>query len=71
VDQWEVEELIKVLRKAKVKLYTKVLSAQDIRKCHMEPIASVEQGISDSLSEYGPDAKINVIPSGPYVLPYI
>ena len=28
----------------------------------------VEQAVADSLAEYGPDARIAVIPKGPYVL---
>jgi hypothetical protein len=27
--------------------------------------------VADSLAEYGPMAKVAVIPKGPYVLPYI
>ena len=31
-------------------------------------VVSVEQAVADSLAEYGPTAKIAVIPKGPYVL---
>ena len=33
--------------------------------------ASVEQAVADSLAEYGPKARVAVIPKGPYVLPYV
>ena len=33
--------------------------------------ASVEQAVSESLAEYGPGARLAVIPKGPYVLPYV
>jgi hypothetical protein len=42
-----------------------------LRQCHVEPAATVELAVADSLAEYGPTAKIAVIPKGPYVLPYI
>ncbi len=71
IDQWEVEELIKVLRKATVRIYTQGISAHDVRQCHVEPVDSVEAGIAESLQKYGPNATINVIPLGPYVLPSI
>jgi hypothetical protein len=37
----------------------------------VEPAATVEQAVADSLKEYGQDAKVAVIPKGPYVLPYL
>jgi nickel-dependent lactate racemase len=69
IDQWEVQALIKALRKVKVKIYTTGISKEEIWKCHVEPVQSVEKGIDDSLGEYGTNAKITVIPSGPYVIP--
>ena len=31
----------------------------------------VERAVADCLAEYGPSARIAVIPKGPYVLPYV
>jgi hypothetical protein len=31
----------------------------------------VEAAVAASLTEYGPAAKVAVIPKGPYVLPYV
>jgi hypothetical protein len=31
----------------------------------------VEQAVADCLVEYGPKARIAVIPKGPYVLPHV
>jgi hypothetical protein len=42
-----------------------------LRKCYVEPAPSVEQALAESLQEYGPSAKLAVIPKGPYVLPYV
>jgi hypothetical protein len=37
----------------------------------VEPAPSVEQAVADCLKEYGPQARVAVIPKGPYVLPYV
>ncbi|REK15518.1 MAG: nickel-dependent lactate racemase [Planctomycetota bacterium] len=68
LDQWQLEELAKVRRKCKVKLVSDGLPAATIDKLFVESAPSVEQAVADSLAEYGPDAKIAVIPKGPYVL---
>jgi lactate racemase len=68
LDQWQLEELAKVRRKAKVKVVSDGLPAATIDTLFVESAASVERAVADSLAEYGPDAKIAVIPKGPYVL---
>jgi lactate racemase len=71
MDQWQLEEFAKVVAKCKVKVVTQGLPAATLRKCNVEPAASVEQAVADCLQEYGPSAKVAVIPKGPYVLPYV
>ena len=71
IDQWEVEELIKALKKANIHLYTDGLSASDITSYLVNPISSVESGIADALAHHGPDAAIAVVPKGPYVMPQL
>jgi nickel-dependent lactate racemase len=71
MDQWQLEELAKVVAKCRVKVVSDGLSAEVLRRCHAEPAASVEQAVADSLAEYGPEARVAVIPKGPYVLPYV
>ncbi|MEX2027094.1 MAG: hypothetical protein WEH44_07330, partial [Pirellulaceae bacterium] len=68
MDQWQLEELAKVCRKAKVKIVSDGLSAETLNKLFVEAASSVEQAVADSLAEYGPQAKLAVIPKGPYVL---
>lgn len=69
MDQWQVEELAKVCRKAKVKIVSDGLSADVLAGCFVESTPTVEQAVSVALAEYGPDAQIAVIPKGPYVMP--
>lgn len=72
MDQWQLEELAKVLERCKVKIVSSGIPADVLRqRCYVEPAASVEQAVADCLAEYGPQAKIAVIPKGPYVLPYV
>ncbi len=68
MDQWQLEELAKVRRKARVKLVSDGLDADTINRLFVESAPTVEQAVADCLSEYGPDASIAVIPKGPYVL---
>jgi hypothetical protein len=60
-----------VVAHCKVKVVTEGLSAETLKKCHVEPAASVESAVAASLAEYGPAARVAVIPKGPYVLPYV
>jgi nickel-dependent lactate racemase len=71
MDQWQLEELCKVLEKCKVKVVTHGLDAATLRACQVEPAATVEQAVAESLAEYGPEARLAVIPKGPYVLPFV
>jgi nickel-dependent lactate racemase len=68
MDQWQLEELAKVRRKAKVKIVSDGLPAETLNGLFVEAAPSIEQAVAASLAEYGPAAKIAVIPKGPYVL---
>jgi nickel-dependent lactate racemase len=71
MDQWQLEEFAKVAARCKVKVVTSGLSPERLKKCQVEPAATVEKAVADSLADYGPTAKIAVIPMGPYVLPFL
>ena len=71
MDQWQLEELAKVRRKAKVKIVSDGIPAETLNGLFVESVPSVEQAVAESLAEYGPDARIAVIPKGPYVLPAV
>jgi nickel-dependent lactate racemase len=71
MDQWQLEELAKVVERCKVKVVSNGVPADTLRRCHVEPAASVEQAVADCVAEYGPATRIGVIPKGPYVLPYV
>ena len=71
MDQWQLEELCKVVKKCKVKVVTGGLDAETLRRCHVEPAESVESAVADALAAAGPRATLAVIPKGPYVLPFV
>ena len=68
MDQWQLEELAKVCRKAKVKIVSDGLPREELNRLFVEGAPSVEQAVEGCLEDYGPDATIAVIPKGPYVL---
>jgi nickel-dependent lactate racemase len=71
MDQWQLEEFAKVVAHCKVKVVSDGISPEILRRCHVEPAATVEAAVEASLNEYGPEAQVAVIPKGPYVLPYV
>ena len=71
MDEWQLVMMAKVLQRCKVKVVSDGLPAETLRKCLVEPAPSVEQAVAASLAEYGPKARLAVIPKGPYVLPYV
>lgn len=71
MDQWQLEELAKVCRHCQVKFVTDGLPAETLSEFFVEPAPSVEAALADALAGYGPEARITVIPKGPYVLPVV
>ncbi|MBX7102692.1 MAG: nickel-dependent lactate racemase [Gemmataceae bacterium] len=71
MDQWQLEEFAKVVARCKVKVVTDGVPAERLKLCHVEAAPTVERAVADSLAEYGPAARVAVIPKGPYVLPFV
>lgn len=68
MDQWQLEEMAKACRKAKIKVVTHGLPKETLDGLFVESAPTVEIALAESLAEYGPDARVAVIPKGPYVL---
>jgi nickel-dependent lactate racemase len=68
IDQWMVQHLCQVLRKAEVLLVTGGLAPDTVRGLWVGPAASVEEAVGQALRRYGPEAHVTVLPQGPYVL---
>ena len=68
MDQWQLEELAKVRRKANVVVVSDGLPAEVLQGLFVDSAATVEQAVERALAQHGPDATIAAIPKGPYVL---
>jgi nickel-dependent lactate racemase len=68
MDQWQLEELAKAAKKARIQVVTDGLSPEVINGLFVESVSSVEEAVSQALDRYGSDASIAVMPKGPYVL---
>lgn len=71
MDEWQLVMMAKVLDRCKVKVVSDGLPAETLKKCLVETAPTVELAVAASLTEYGPNARVAVIPKGPYVLPYV
>jgi len=68
MDQWQLEKLARVCRKATVQMVSDGLSKQTLERLFVKSSPTVEQAISQALDKHGPEAKIAVLPKGPYVV---
>jgi nickel-dependent lactate racemase len=68
IDQWMVQHLCQAHRRAKLLLYTDGVPQEAAREMLIEPVESAGVGIARALDSLGPDARIAVLPQGPYVL---
>jgi nickel-dependent lactate racemase len=50
-------------------MYSEGIPPETLEKLFVKPISSVEEGLKITLSKHGEDARIAVMPRGPYVLP--
>jgi nickel-dependent lactate racemase len=69
IDQWEVEMLVKALRKARVFLFSDGISDIDWALTRTEKVDSVEEGLRQALKHAGRRARVAIIPEGPYFIP--
>ena len=68
IDQWQLEELAKVARKADIYFYTDGIPFQQLSKLFVFPLKNPQEGIEQFIAQYGEDIQIAAIPEGPYVL---
>lgn len=70
-EEWQIEELARVVRHAEVFCVTDGIPAETLAQCFVTPVKSVEAGVYRALQRHGVDATILAIPRGPYVLPCV
>ncbi len=70
VDEWETVMLLKALNSAGASLYAPGLPSEDRKLTGVRVVDSPEDEIR-RIVEASPDARLAVIPEGPYVVPYL
>jgi nickel-dependent lactate racemase len=71
VDQWMMQHLCQVLRKAHVIVVSEGLPPETLSELLVETAPTVEEGVARAIERQGQEARIAVIPEGPYVLPTV
>lgn len=71
IDQWQLEELAKVARKADIYFYSEGIPYPQQTKLFVQPVREPQAGIEAILARYGDNTQIAAIPEGPYVLAQI
>ena len=71
IDQWQLEELAKVARKADIYFYSEGIPYPQQKKLFVQPVREPQAGIEAILARYGDNTRIAAIPEGPYVLAQI
>lgn len=70
-DQWQAHILAKVRQKCQVYLYSPHISPEEVPEAYLRRCASVEEAVAALRREYGPGAKVGVLPQGPLTIPYL
>lgn len=68
-DQWMIQEMVNAFHRCEMLYYCDGISDEDLRDFLITPIDSVQAGIEQALQRHGENARILVIPEGPYVIP--
>ena len=68
IDQWQIEEFMKAIRKANCYFVTEGQPHEVLRRMYAMTAESVELAIAAAIEKYGQNATIAVVPEGPYVL---
>lgn len=73
IDQWELEEFVKARKKADIYLYSSCMlnSTFDIPSSSLIVIDSIDKGLEIGFERFGKNAKVTVIPEGPYCIPIL
>lgn len=69
-DQWQVQKQALVQLQATVYLYSS-LPADVVRAAQLLPVADLQATIDRLLQQFGPAARVAVLPEGPVMVPYI
>ncbi|HUI11037.1 MAG TPA: nickel-dependent lactate racemase [Bacteroidota bacterium] len=67
-DQWQLEECARAARKAEIVLVSPTVAERHGGALFIRTVSTVGEALEDGLRRFGPDARVAVIPKGPYTL---
>jgi len=67
-DQWQIEELAKAARSAKIAMICNGISPDDCKRIFAEPFPTVEAALDHIRKDLGRPISVAAIPKGPYVI---
>ena len=70
-DQWQAQVQAQIQLKADVYVHSHNLSSEQIEAALLRPCPCIEDTVARLVNEYGPQARICVLPEGPQTIPYI
>jgi hypothetical protein len=70
-DQWDVQIQAQVCKRAKFFVCSDGLTDVEIRRAWGYPCRDIESTVGKLLNDFGPEARIAVVPSGPLTVPYL
>jgi len=71
-EQWQVEKYLPVLRKSsRIRLFASGLTQSDAALAQTELSTSPEEAVKYAIRDHGPNARIAVVPDGPYTMPIL
>jgi nickel-dependent lactate racemase len=70
-DQWQAQIQAQIQLKAQVYVHSGYLSEAQIREALLTPAPSLEATLARLVSDYGPDARLCILPEGPQTVPYL
>jgi nickel-dependent lactate racemase len=70
-DQWQVQIQAMIQLRAEVYVYSDGLTDAQIRQALFTPCRHIEQIVAQLRAQYGPNARLCVIPEGPQTIAYL
>jgi nickel-dependent lactate racemase len=70
-DQWQVQVLARVLRRARVGVHASGLTDADLRSAHLFAVPDIAAAVGAELAAAGPGARVCVLPEGPQTIPFV
>ncbi len=66
-----VQEQMKVAEIADIWVYSDGVPPEELELAKVKPLTSLQEGLEQALKKHGPNAKVVIVPEGPYVMPVI